>query len=264
MKILAALLVSVGVVNAVLCTDVGTACDVENCAWIGDGFCDQTGGFNTEACNYDGGDCCPHTCVDGKDHVCGERGTRGYACMHEGKQCTPVAAGATKGAVAIKGVGGIETPTSGTILKSDMPCVWNDYIFETCDTCEYPVTIQKGSDWMNPGTFFQQLYPDSEFFRWLPLESCAQTGCTILGWETKFLPAAHECFSGALSDSPCYCDDACTKFKDCCYDYQATCKAGSGIVNTFSYPTSTFKGELEEMDKLTHTNGEITLQNYMN
>ena len=34
--------------------------------WIGDGYCDSFGAFNTEACQWDGGDCCADTCVDGE------------------------------------------------------------------------------------------------------------------------------------------------------------------------------------------------------
>ncbi len=45
-------------------------CDVEIPLWIGDGICDQFGNYNTLACGYDGGDCCPDTCVGVDDGLC--------------------------------------------------------------------------------------------------------------------------------------------------------------------------------------------------
>ena len=42
-------------------------CTDEPACWIGDGFCDfgDNFNFNYAACNYDGGDCCQETCVNG-------------------------------------------------------------------------------------------------------------------------------------------------------------------------------------------------------
>ena len=40
-------------------------CQVEIPEYVGDGWCDSEGGYNTEACGWDGGDCCESTCVDG-------------------------------------------------------------------------------------------------------------------------------------------------------------------------------------------------------
>ncbi|CAN0225140.1 unnamed protein product, partial [Scytosiphon promiscuus] len=37
---------------------------------LGDGFCDPE--YNVPACNYDGGDCCACSCVDGPLHSCGD------------------------------------------------------------------------------------------------------------------------------------------------------------------------------------------------
>ena len=38
-------------------------CNIRYDNWIGDGYCDDDGGYNTHECNYDGGDCCKETCV---------------------------------------------------------------------------------------------------------------------------------------------------------------------------------------------------------
>ncbi|CAN0519554.1 unnamed protein product, partial [Laminaria digitata] len=40
--------------------------------WLGDGFCDPD--TNNLGCDYDGGDCCECTCVDGPTHSCGSNG----------------------------------------------------------------------------------------------------------------------------------------------------------------------------------------------
>ena len=40
-------------------------------AFVGDGYCDSIGNYNTLLCGWDGGDCCADRCVDGPTHVCG-------------------------------------------------------------------------------------------------------------------------------------------------------------------------------------------------
>jgi hypothetical protein len=39
-----------------------TLCNVKRPSWIGDGICETRGGYNTEQCGWDGGDCCKATC----------------------------------------------------------------------------------------------------------------------------------------------------------------------------------------------------------
>jgi hypothetical protein len=46
-------------------------CIVEIPEWVGDGWCDSDGDYNTEACGYDGGDCCENTCVSNGEIECG-------------------------------------------------------------------------------------------------------------------------------------------------------------------------------------------------
>lgn len=41
---------------------VCTTCDVAYPTWLGDGFCDGSS-YNSAACGWDGGDCCPSTCT---------------------------------------------------------------------------------------------------------------------------------------------------------------------------------------------------------
>jgi hypothetical protein len=52
-----------------------STCMVPKPHWVGDGFCD-TSEYNTFECGYDGGDCCPESCVSGEI----ECGSNGYDC----------------------------------------------------------------------------------------------------------------------------------------------------------------------------------------
>jgi hypothetical protein len=51
-------------------------CEVSNPEMLGDGNCDG-GAYNTESCNYDGGDCCDSDCRPALHHC----GMGGYACQ---------------------------------------------------------------------------------------------------------------------------------------------------------------------------------------
>lgn len=55
-----------------------TLCNVKNPLYIGDGICDYTGGYNTEKCYYDGGDCCKDSCNGRIKFFCG---IRPYHCV---------------------------------------------------------------------------------------------------------------------------------------------------------------------------------------
>jgi len=55
-----------------------TLCNVRYDYWIADGMCDKTGGYNTEECHYDGGDCCKETCIPKNIFEC--VGVRDFEC----------------------------------------------------------------------------------------------------------------------------------------------------------------------------------------
>ena len=48
-------------------TSTASDCTVGFDSWLADGYCDSVGGYNTEVCNWDGGDCCGDTCGVGYD-----------------------------------------------------------------------------------------------------------------------------------------------------------------------------------------------------
>lgn len=72
------------IVGFPLCTDP-SACEVPDFTLIGNGFCDLSGAYNTEACSWDGGDCCGETCVSAT-YTCGMSidgsVTKGYRCQN--------------------------------------------------------------------------------------------------------------------------------------------------------------------------------------
>eukprot|EP00591_Stephanopyxis_turris_P005180 CAMPEP_0195519674 /NCGR_PEP_ID=MMETSP0794_2-20130614/15243_1 /TAXON_ID=515487 /ORGANISM="Stephanopyxis turris, Strain CCMP 815" /LENGTH=180 /DNA_ID=CAMNT_0040648865 /DNA_START=141 /DNA_END=680 /DNA_ORIENTATION=- len=53
-------------------------CSVEGSSYLGDGYCDAVGDYNTDVCGWDGGDCCSSSCVDGDVYACGDYG---YTCL---------------------------------------------------------------------------------------------------------------------------------------------------------------------------------------
>lgn len=66
--------------NTTTCADF-EVCDIDcdaltECWWpnfnekfLGDGYCDTSGCYNSKICNFDGGDCCASTCEDGSFEV---------------------------------------------------------------------------------------------------------------------------------------------------------------------------------------------------
>ena len=72
------------------CDENGNSINSPDCinSWIGDGWCDPEN--NSEGCGWDGGDCCPSTCVD-SDFDCGDYGwacSDPAACENTG-ECEP-------------------------------------------------------------------------------------------------------------------------------------------------------------------------------
>ena len=65
-------------------------CDVETTSRVGDGYCDHLAdGYNTHICNWDGGDCCEDSCVDGSS----ECGVIGYFCLDPDELVSPACPG---------------------------------------------------------------------------------------------------------------------------------------------------------------------------
>eukprot|EP01084_Bolivina_argentea_P265824 450709_1 len=61
-------------------TTVAQQCSVSNIDYLGDGYCDDEGGYNSLECQWDKGDCCEQSCISSVDWDCGS-GTNGYVCL---------------------------------------------------------------------------------------------------------------------------------------------------------------------------------------
>ena len=55
-----------------------TTCNVTTIGYLNDGYCDMDGGYNTDGCGWDGGDCCTSTCDPDALYTCG---SAGYDCQ---------------------------------------------------------------------------------------------------------------------------------------------------------------------------------------
>ena len=92
----------------------GVAAQYDSCttgavANIGDGQCDAA--LNVPSCGYDGGDCCPCTCVDGADHSCADSV---FDCLYPG--CDEATTSTTGDATCVEewqGDGGCDASQSG-------------------------------------------------------------------------------------------------------------------------------------------------------
>jgi len=63
-------------------------CQVENREWLGDGGCDAEGGYNTEECGWDMGDCCEETCnTEFSFYACGSN--QPYDCENPDTRTNP-------------------------------------------------------------------------------------------------------------------------------------------------------------------------------
>jgi hypothetical protein len=79
------------------------------------------------------------------------------------------------------------------------------------------VDMQILSSWSTPVSTSAGVYR----VRAIPQNSCVNFGCTVNSWAVQGNNAVLQGFSPG--GKACYCDDACTQFRDCCVDYQSTC-----------------------------------------
>jgi hypothetical protein len=57
-------------------------CSVDFEEYLGDAYCDVTGGYNVAACSWDGGDCCIYTCTESSAEE-----EQVYSCGQGGWDC---------------------------------------------------------------------------------------------------------------------------------------------------------------------------------
>lgn len=63
-----------GVSSSMPPTSAPSVCEAAHPDWLGDGWCDGSSEYNSAACGYDHGDCCPLTCLPGRPFACGSNG----------------------------------------------------------------------------------------------------------------------------------------------------------------------------------------------
>jgi len=73
-------------------TEIGENCIIQYPSYIGDAYCDHNAGYNTMACNWDGGDCCESSCL--QEVAAYDCGVVGYMCMDPNATDFQVCAGA--------------------------------------------------------------------------------------------------------------------------------------------------------------------------
>ena len=71
-------------VGVAAATGTYSQCNAQRSNWVGDGYCDRNGGYNTPECNFDDGDCCQETC-ESSPYSCGQNE---YDCKPAG-YCNP-------------------------------------------------------------------------------------------------------------------------------------------------------------------------------
>lgn len=147
--------------------------------------------------------------------------------------------------------GGMEVMGEGVVPMSSIPCLYGRISVMKCADCLYKISLygpgsMLGPQWANLSPWPTQLIPGGRYYRWLPKYSCANFGCNDLNWMDGFNSKGEVkvWFLNPDSSAPCYCDDACTRYKDCCYDYQWTCRVGRAIKFTGLYKFP----ELGDMD----------------
>jgi len=127
------------------------------------------------------------------------------------------------------GVGNGVAFDTGYVDIAQLPCTYEDVSLALCSDpgCLYPVALQIGDATVPVPPWPMQLNPGGDHFQWVPRESCAVQGCTDLDWSTN---QGQACVTGAQPGGmSCYCDDACTNYKDCCYDYHSVCKTSRKV-----------------------------------
>ena len=92
-----------------------------------DGYCDSTN--NVAACEFDGGDCCPETCVSGLVNACG---ANGYNCIR-----SPSFAPTLKPSTFVP----TRAPTQATPISTILP---TSNGFDPSDNCEDPDYYRDG------------------------------------------------------------------------------------------------------------------------
>ena len=177
----------------VVCTCIAGAIGCGSTA--GDGWCDAK--WNTDACGWDGGDCCQDTCVG---NACGRTV---FACADPGSDFDRTCNGSTA-VLADIGNGHCETYAA----YNTFACNWDggDCCISTCDSGAGPDVVCS--------TYFR--CQDPRFEDGVGTGSCAVANACSTGESTT---------AGWDEEDFCACDSGCTRYGDCCTDYFANCNS---------------------------------------
>jgi hypothetical protein len=140
------------------------------------------------------------------------------------------------------------------VSMDNLPCASGpdaaDPILVACEDCMYPVSAQGEGYSVNLPPWPVQVHEAGPRFNWIPRYSCRVGGCIgDLPWND--LNSGGACYNEALTyGNPCYCDAACTRFKDCCYDFIWSCKISVGIQDINEYTGEELYGTKELGDML--------------
>ena len=170
-----------------------------------DGWCDLAS--NSEACGWDGGDCCGDTC---QGHYCG---STVFACVDPSSiyQRTCNASAAVLDDIS-------NGQCENYAAYNSLVCNWDggDCCIKSCTPSSGAGTCETWFDCQDP-----------RFASGVGTGSCSGAGTCASGQSSSF---------GGSIDDFCACDDQCTFNGDCCEDYWATCISGT---TTDVAPTST-------------------------
>jgi hypothetical protein len=89
-------------------------CTATNLKLIGDGFCDGNPEYNNALCDWDGGDCCSHTCVSNPNPC----GSNGFFCLEPEFSNAPTALPTRVPTTAVPSTGFPSTATPSTVMPT--------------------------------------------------------------------------------------------------------------------------------------------------
>eukprot|EP01041_Mallomonas_annulata_P006560 gene6560-13264_t len=105
-------------------------CIIPDSTYIGDGYCDYYAPYNTAACKYDGGDCCPQTCVP-KTYTCGNAAPYGFVCLNPAYSGMPIQQPSAAPVLLSPAASPTKSPIGSTCIVNNPAWVGDSYCDHT-------------------------------------------------------------------------------------------------------------------------------------